>query len=138
MCFTNCGEANRIQGEWKTLELDPILAGETCRTATALTMGSIVTPNHPILEGVSEFNGGAKNSRGNGQLNPLAKLIASWSDGTPLIAEMESYGSKIVTLNFFPVSNRQYNGDWPPSTHAALMMANALYYVSKYCPRYDK
>lgn len=136
MTFSNCGEANRIQGDWKDNELDPIAPGETRRNNASMTLGQVLYPNHPILEGVTKFNGGIKNSRGNGEVRPNARLIASWSDGTPLIAELSAFGSKIVTLNFFPVSNRQYNGDWPADTDAPLMMANALYYVTKYCPLY--
>ena len=40
MTFSNCGETNRIQGDWKDNELDPIAPGETRRNNASMTLGS--------------------------------------------------------------------------------------------------
>ena len=57
-------------------------------------------------------------------------MIATWSDSDPLVVEMKKGPSKIVGLNFFPVSSVMYNGDCPSTTDAAKLMGNALSYVA--------
>ena len=92
------------------------------------TLGTLADPNHPILNGVSVFNGGQFSFRPNGTtLTPGATLIASWSDGKPLVA----VGPKInrADLGFFPVSSDVNGSYWASNTDGVKLLGNALMYV---------
>lgn len=73
---------------------------------------------------------------GPGGLNPGAKLIASWSNNHPAVAELvrpeKDKRGKIVALNFLPISGDTIKNSWDPRTSDAIqLMANALRYVIK-------
>jgi hypothetical protein len=93
-----------------------------------LTLGAVAQPDHPIMAGVASFDGGFASYHSVGGLTPGAALIASWSDGDVLVAEKSSHD---VALNFFPVSSDVFSFyGWDSSTQGALLMGNALKYVS--------
>lgn len=54
--YGNCGRGNRLDGKWANSKLDPLTLGNTSRTPN-LTLGKLLDPAHPILEGVESFNG---------------------------------------------------------------------------------
>ncbi len=91
------------------------------------TLGSIAQPGHPILAGVASFDGGSASFRSNGGLTPGTSLVANWSDGTPLVVEKSS---RDIGLNMFPPSSDAYYEGWLTGTQGAVLMANALSYVS--------
>jgi hypothetical protein len=79
---------------------------------------------------VGSFNGGSLSFRPSGTaLTAGATLVASWSDGTPLVA----VGPKInrADLGFYPPSADAESGCWDPSTDGVKLMANALLYVMR-------
>ena len=94
----------------------------------AASLGTLADPNHPILNGVSVFSGGSLSFRPSGTaLTPGATLIASWSDGKPLVA----VGPKInrADLGFYPVSSDVVASYWASNTDGVKLLANALIYV---------
>jgi len=67
-----------------------------------------------------------------GALNADSKLIAEWSNGVPLVAELQRGKGRVVVLNFFPPSSD--TGDprfWVSSTDGHLLLSNALAYVGR-------
>ncbi len=83
-------------------------------------------PTHPILEGVSSFDGGSRSFHNNVNLATGATLVAHWSNNVPLVATTDPTTVKIVGLNFFPPSSDAQAGLWTASTDGALLMGNSL------------
>ncbi|MBY0111482.1 MAG: hypothetical protein K2Y21_01570 [Phycisphaerales bacterium] len=97
-------------------------------TTGAATLGTIAQPNHPIVNGVSVFNGGSDSFRPLGTaITAGATLVASWSDGKPLVV----VGPRLnrADLGFFPPSSDSTSSFWSSSTDGVKLMANALMYV---------
>lgn len=97
-------------------------------TIGAATLGTIALPNHPIVNGVSVFDGGSNSFRPSGTaITAGATLVASWSDGKPLVV----VGPRInrADLGFYPPSSDSLSGFWNSSTDGVKLMANALIYV---------
>ena len=85
-----------------------------------------VDPSSPLLSGVNSFNGGSSSFYGTGTLNPLATLVANWSNGSPLVA-FQVVGSGIeVSLNFYPPSDVARSDFWDSRTDGARLLGNAL------------
>jgi hypothetical protein len=80
------------------------------------------------MDGVHTFHGGGYSFRpASAELTPEATLVASWSDGVPLVATRNINGVQRVDLGFFPPSATVGgSGFWDPATDGALLMANAL------------
>ncbi|MEW5940445.1 MAG: HYR domain-containing protein [Chloroflexota bacterium] len=84
-------------------------------------------PAHPILNGVSSFDGGNSSYHNTVALASGATQVAHWSDNHPLIATKEFGIGKIVGLNFYPTSSDAASyGFWDSSTDGARIMANAI------------
>src|SRR5262249_17067498 len=66
------------------------------------TLGTVAQPGHPIMAGVANFSGGNASWHSDGGVTAGSSLIASWSDGSPLVAERSN---RDVGLNFFPPSS---------------------------------
>lgn len=127
--YSNCGRGNRLEGRWCDLGYDPIALGSTSRTK-ALSIGKS-QPNHPILRGVRMFNGGTQSSHGDGKAHPDANIIAEWTNGRPLIAELTKFSGNVVGLNFYPPSSDVAEGCWnPTNAEGKTLLSNALLYVS--------
>jgi hypothetical protein len=100
------------------------------------SMGTVSLPSHPIMNGVSTFDGGSGSYRiASTTLATGAYTIASWNDGEILIAAREDAGTssaRRVDLNFFPPSTdaSPYFGLWSANTNGALIMANSLTWVA--------
>jgi uncharacterized repeat protein (TIGR02543 family) len=84
----------------------------------------------PILNGVNTFNGGPSSHFCKVSLKSDATLIASWSNGYPLVATIQPTTGRIVGLNFFPVSSDVSDYYWDASTDGALLMANSLIWAA--------
>ncbi|HKY62911.1 MAG TPA: DUF11 domain-containing protein [bacterium] len=94
------------------------------------TLGTIFVPDHPILAGVTSFDGGESSYRPDDGLHPEAVRIADWSGGTdPLVATRLINGVRRADLGFFPPSTDSRDDFWVASTDGALLMANALLWV---------
>lgn len=95
-----------------------------------LTLGTILEPGSPLVEGVLAFDGGTSSYRSNGPLDPGAVVVAEWSNGDPLIVRRTIGGVPRVDLNFFPPSSDERSNFWNSSTDGARLMANALVYTA--------
>lgn len=105
---------------------------------TLLTMGNISMPHHPIMQGVTHFNGGTSTYHSTSTtLSPRSYIIASYSNGAPLILAKENVGLKKmrrVDLNLFPPSSGSRSDFWSASTDGAKIMTNALLWVARTSP----
>ncbi|EGG16005.1 2-Aminomuconate deaminase [Cavenderia fasciculata] len=127
--YSNCGGGNRLEGKWLENNYDPITGGSTSRMYK-LKLGKRECENHPVLMGVDNFCGGGQSSHSDGTLSTGATLIASWENGRPLIAETPTNGAgKIVSLNFYPPSDRIESESWTHTSDGAKLLANSLRYV---------
>jgi len=94
-------------------------------------LGSVAVPTHPIMDGVKSFDGGSSSFRPtNAQLTSGSTLIASWSDGNPLVAVKEIKGVRRVDLGFHPPSSDMASNLWQADTDGDLLMANAIEWVA--------
>ncbi len=100
-------------------------------SSTPATLGKVADPRHPIMRGVSTFDGGYYSFRPtSASLAPGSKLIASWSDNAPLVAVRTIHGTTRVDLGFYPPSSDYESGLWLPSSDGAKIMANALSFAA--------
>lgn len=88
-------------------------------------------PSHPILSGVASFNGGSSSYR-HAPTSPTAgaSLIASWSNGDPLVGTKRPTAGRVVGLNFFPPSSDSRSDFWTASTDGAKLLANSLFWAA--------
>jgi serine/threonine-protein kinase len=82
--------------------------------------------SHPILDGVSYFYGGSSSYHEYVTLTDGATLVASWDDGTPLIAVKEFDYGRVVGLNFYPVSDYERDDFYDQYSDGGLILGNAL------------
>ncbi len=95
-------------------------------------LGTVLVPDHPIMAGVTTFDGGSSSYRvpltG---FAPGSLRIADWTDGLPLVASKELTGlGRRADLNFYPPSNAVRSDFWNAATDGDLLMANALQWVA--------
>ena len=83
-------------------------------------------PTHPILAGVSSFNGGLYSLHNTISLAAGATQVAHWSNAIPLVATKQPAAGKIVGLNFYPPSKSVRPGFWDNATDGARLMGNSL------------
>jgi len=93
------------------------------------TLGTILEPDHPLMEGVSTFIGGGYGGRPNTSNIAQGTLVASWSDGTPLLVAGDVGGVPRADVGFFPTSSDVRPDFWDRNTDGAQMMRNALVFV---------
>jgi hypothetical protein len=99
------------------------------------TLGAILLPAHPLMSGVTTFDGGPGSYRTiGGTLVPQGLRVANWTDGEPLITYRDDAGTagnkKRVDLGLFPPSDNSFPYGWNSSTNGAIIMKNALLYVA--------
>ncbi len=97
------------------------------------TLGTIFVPEHPILNGVTSFDGGTSSYRPSADsLHPTATRIANWTGpgNIALIATRVINGVRRADLGFFPPSNDSRSDLWIKTTDGAKIMANALLWVA--------
>ncbi|MGH7244991.1 MAG: hypothetical protein ACREJD_16370 [Phycisphaerales bacterium] len=127
--FTSGGIANSDMGGAWNATYNCITFGPSLFN-TAATLGTIALPNHATMIGVGSFNGGTGSYRPSGTaLTAGATLIASWSDGKPLVVA----GPKLnrVDLGFYPPSSSSTAGLWDAATDGTKLMVNALLYTMR-------
>ena len=93
-------------------------------------IGLINDPDHPVLRGVTQFRPSYEVSTA--PLLPGSQLIASYSNGLPMLAERPAPNTQAprLDLNSFPISNNVDYWFWDAATDGALLMTNALDYVA--------
>lgn len=117
-----------ITGRWQSGGYSAI-SSTGISVGSNLTLGTIAVPNSPIMTGVDSLS--AINAyHANTSVRAGATLIASWSNGAPLVAVSNGFNGQVVTLNFFPPSSTARSDFWNASTDGAQLMANALLYVA--------
>jgi len=97
----------------------------------AATLGTIYDPTHPIMQGVSNFDGGASSYRPipTTVLPPGVTRVADWSDSSPLVVTKTIGGARRADIGLYPVSSDARSDFWKSTTDGALLMANALTWV---------
>jgi hypothetical protein len=96
------------------------------------TLGTVYDPTHPIMQGVSSFDGGTFSARPipTTPIPPGVTRIADWSDGSLLVVTKLIGSVRRADLGFFPPSSDARTDFWVSSTDGALLMANALAWVA--------
>jgi len=96
------------------------------------TLGTVYDPTHPIMQGVSTFDGGTTSARPTPAtiIPPGATRIADWSDQSPLVVTKTIAGVPRADLGLYPPSSDSRSDFWVSSTDGALLMANALSWVA--------
>lgn len=124
---TSTSTARYLRGRWQSgYEVVPAALGVT---AGAASLGTVLDPGHPVMQGVSTFHGGSASNRpATLTLTPGSTLIAQWSDGRTLVAEGPIPGR--IDLGFYPPSSNCSAGFWTATTDGDLLVANALVYVA--------
>lgn len=106
------------------------LVPDTTTAGTRQTLDPVL-PSHPLLTGVTSFDGGSSSYRHAGNaVVPGATVVARWTDGRPLIVTREVNGVRRVDLGFFPPSSDARSDLWDSSTDGDVIMVNALLYVT--------
>jgi hypothetical protein len=99
-----------------------------------LQLGTILDPCHPIIQGITTFDGGSSSYRSNSNtLAPGASFVANWSNNDWLVAQRINVGPMNVRradLNFYPPSSTVRSDFWDATTQGGQLMANALLWVA--------
>jgi len=117
-----------ITGRWQSGGYSAIYSTSTT-TGTNLTLGTIAVPTSPIMNGVDSLSV-PRAFYANTSVRAGATLIASWSNGAPLVAVSNGFNGQVVTLNFYPPSSTARSDFWNAATDGAQLMANSLLYVA--------
>lgn len=124
---TTTATARYLRGRWQSgYEVIPAALGVT---PGAASLGTVLDPTHPVMQGVNTFQGGSASNRPTTlTLTPGSTLIAQWSDGKTLVAEGSIPGR--IDLGMYPPSSDCSSSFWTASTDGDLLVANALVYVA--------
>jgi hypothetical protein len=135
--FANTSDATGrfLEGDWIT-EKHAVIAQEQANTAGFATLGAIDVPGHPVMAGVATFSGGTLSFRPETtDITTGGVLIASWSDGKPLVAVRDvPDAGKRVDLGFYPPSSDVLSFFWDAATDGDLLLANALTFAARPVP----
>jgi hypothetical protein len=102
----------------------------TLYQAACGTLGTVALPDSPLMAGIDAIDAPTGQCNNRLTLKAGSTLVASWSTGQPLAAYRVDHNAPVVGLNFYPVSGDASPGQWDSSTDGALLMANALAFVS--------
>lgn len=130
MVFANAGLWQSLPlypgGRWER-EGYPVISPYESYITGRNTLGTVHDPQHPLVAGLHDFDGGDASFRSmTGNLSPAGQRVADWHDGQILIAKDESRPGKRADLNFYPASSAVHPDYWNESTQGDLIMANAL------------
>lgn len=116
-----------ILGRWQ-MGYEVIVPGSG-NASGAQSLGNVLDPGHPVMQGVNTFDGGSSSFRPNANfLTQGSTLLAEWTDGRVLVA----LGSSVrrVDLGMYPPSADCSGSFWNPSTDGTALMANALVFTA--------
>jgi hypothetical protein len=105
--------------------------GTSQSNGTALTLGTRLIPNHPLLDAVGSFNGGTSSFHITGSLAPGAIRIADWSNGVPLLTAMPGKKGRVAALNFYPPSSASRADFWNRATDGGALLGNAINWTAR-------
>ena len=119
-----------VAGRWRSGSYEPFSAGQV-NFAFDLVLKA-VDPQHPILENVVQFDGGAFGLHDSGMgVSPCAQVVARWSNDQPaVVACSRPQGGHTVGLNFLPPSSDVDSALWTATSDGARLMANALRFAA--------
>jgi hypothetical protein len=106
--FSNAGTV--YYGQLEDFMHTPFTRGGS-RFSTIDTIGTVLIPNHPLMDGVNQFNTSyAKNVT----LNEGATLVATFQSGVPLAGYMDVGNGRIVGIQVCYLLNPRFtnNGDY--------------------------
>ncbi|MGB0714526.1 MAG: hypothetical protein ACPGXK_01525 [Phycisphaerae bacterium] len=130
--FANTSDipARRLGGRWAAEDYDVIEAG-LGNIAGPASLGAIAIPGHPLVAGVASLDGGTLSARPMATaLDPSATLVASWNDGSPLVAFREDLSGRRADLGLYPPSSDVSSLFWDATTDGDAILANALLFVT--------
>jgi len=121
---------NSPAGRWIAGGYEIIPARSSFASGTAV-LGAVAYSSHPIMRGVTSFNGGSLSGRPfTLAINPGGLVVAKWSDGRTLAAVSTRMPNR-AELGFYPPSNSVSTSYWQAGTDGDKLMANALLYTVK-------
>ncbi len=124
-----------LEGRWRAEGYRPLSEGAPQLPPFAPLTLMPVLPAHPILSDVATFNGGTSSPHNASEMDAATTLVASWSDGQPLVAfGTKSSGGRVVGLNMYPPSSDAAGDLWDRRTDGARLMANALLFATNHFP----
>jgi hypothetical protein len=129
--FTNTSTtANRfLAGRWDTTY--QIIPNGGGTTSGARTLGTIVIPGHPLMNGVSTLATSSTSfSPTQTTLTPHGLLVAQW-DNNKVLAAVSSTRPRRVDIGLYPPSTTSNSTGWVPTSDGARFMANALLYAGR-------
>lgn len=118
-----------LAGRWFSGGYD-VIDDQMGNDAGPATLGTVHLPAHPLAAGVSQLDGGTASFRpSTTQLNG-GTLVASWSDGSPLIAFRDDLAGPRVDLGLYPPSDDVSSLFWDTTTDGAAILSNALAFAA--------
>lgn len=117
-----------LTGRWDDSSQYHVMVPRVTQSGGHETIGTRYVPEHPLLAGVSTFDGGSSSYRVPiAHLAPQSVRIADWTDGDPLVAAKELAGmGRRVDLNFYPPSSDLSEDFWLADTDGDVLLANAV------------
>lgn len=122
-----------LEGRFLAQDYYAIAPGVDNADAGRLTLGQVLQPDHPIMQGVNAIDGGPKSFHSpTTALTAGSSSIALWSNGDVLVAVKTVGQTRRADINLFPPSGRLDSDLWPfrPSNNVPELFANALLWVS--------
>lgn len=114
-----------LSGRWITDGYE-IIPSQQGNVSTAVSLGDILDPMHPIMQNVSDISGSTMFRPQTLNLTPHGYKIALWSDGTTAAAASTMFAHR-ADLGLYPPSS-DVTGTWWTGD-GAFLMANALVYT---------
>ena len=122
------GGGQAIAGRWASGGYE-VITNISGQTTGAATLGAVLEPSHPVMQGVNSFVGGSSSYRPTSTtLSAGSTLIAQWSDGKVLAAEGPI--PQRVDIGMYPPPSTCRVDFWDITTDGAALLANALTYVA--------
>ena len=131
--FEIAAGSSAMQGRWVSRNY-VLMDRSSYVMGSKSTLGTVYNPVHPIMQGVSSFDGGSLSIRpATTSVYPGVERIADWSDGHPLVVAAEVNGHRRADVGFVPLSDDVSGAGyfWNPATDGAKLMANSLTWCKK-------
>ena len=112
-CYGFCRDDDWGCGNQELMRFMPFARGPLLKQAVS---DELIVTDHPLIKGITEVKAGGFSPRSNVTLLDGATLVASYSDGVPLVAtkNVEGHSSKVVSINFYPVTSRVHRLGYNP------------------------
>lgn len=118
-----------IGGRWRGNPDYEVIIPRSGNQSGDASLGTILDPGHPIMDGVATFFGGTSSFRPNvTALSPGATAIAEWDDGRVLVAV--GANPNRVDLGFYPPPSTVSASFWDIGTDGDLMLVQSLLFAS--------